>query len=341
MYPEYRANTTLEIVNHVKKGLSFKIEGISGVGKSKYLRYISTSPTLKKDYWDSEKIKFVYLDLNLLYQDTTEQLIETIIDKLELQKNSSEIEKQLPIFAKKYNRICIAFDHSERLVDFEEKTVRYLRALLYNSTNKLCYIFAYEAGRKEDLETIKYLDTISPTKIILGPLSPKDTIKNIDISSKAIGLKLTKPEIEQVAQYTKGYAKKIKYVFNELQAGKTITAIINEDNKSAQSENNSVTSSNKDKDNQESKTSNLDNTLATVIRYSTKKEYVVFKTIYENRGDIVTKNTIAEILSPDSIGDGVSNESIDQIISRLRKSIKKADLHIDIKTKRGFGYYID
>jgi len=77
LYPSYRTKTTLQILELVTKGISFKIQGEYGVDKSKYLRYICSSPTLLTDYWQPNQVKLCYIDLNLLYENSTESIAQS------------------------------------------------------------------------------------------------------------------------------------------------------------------------------------------------------------------------------------------------------------------------
>lgn len=341
LYPNYRKKTTLQICELITKGISFKIEGESGVGKSKYLRYLTTSPTIQNEYWEPNNIKICYIDLNLLYQNTTEAIMETIKQKLEMTLN---------VAITKFNHICLVIDHAERLLEFEEKTIRYLRALIYENHHKLQYIFAYEVGFKAQLEKIKYIETISPTKMVLGPLNRQETVENIIASAKNLGLTLSNKQINEIADATGGFAKSIKQILDELKIGKDLTRVLvnlkqaNQNLQNTPNLQNSLETKSIDAGGLQTTAQIVDGTntlLSAIIRHCTKKEYLVFKAVYEKKGEIVTKDQIAEILSPDSNGDGVSDESIDQLISRLRKSIRQANLTIQIKTKRGVGYYID
>lgn len=72
----------------------------------------------------------------------------------------------------------------------------------------------------------------------------------------------------------------------------------------------------------------------------TNSEYKLFKALVHNCGSILDRTTIAELLSPESSGNGVSNEAIDQLICRLRKSLSTYGA-VKIHTKTGGGYFIE
>lgn len=69
----------------------------------------------------------------------------------------------------------------------------------------------------------------------------------------------------------------------------------------------------------------------------TKQEFKLLSLLFEKKGTIVDRDEIATLLNPDSKGAGVSNEAIDQLISRLRKTIGENK----INTKHGVGYFIE
>ncbi|MCA9391657.1 winged helix-turn-helix transcriptional regulator [candidate division WWE3 bacterium] len=70
-------------------------------------------------------------------------------------------------------------------------------------------------------------------------------------------------------------------------------------------------------------------------------EFRIIEHLVRNTGKIVTRDELAAIISPDSEGAGVSNESIDQYISRLRKKISLISDGEIIKTVFGRGYMVD
>ncbi len=71
----------------------------------------------------------------------------------------------------------------------------------------------------------------------------------------------------------------------------------------------------------------------------TKSEYLLIELLHEKKGAIVTRDEIISYLYPDDNKNGISNEAIDQIVSRLRKSLG-ADRGL-LKTKPKVGYYLD
>ncbi len=70
-------------------------------------------------------------------------------------------------------------------------------------------------------------------------------------------------------------------------------------------------------------------------------EYKILEYILLHQNEVVSRDEIAAIIAPKSLGAGVSNESIDQYVSRLRKKIKRSGVEGKIiKTVFGRGYTI-
>lgn len=71
----------------------------------------------------------------------------------------------------------------------------------------------------------------------------------------------------------------------------------------------------------------------------TAQEFEVFGYLFNHKGEIVGREELTKVLAPESEGDGVSNEVIDQYISRLRKKLSVLGGEV-IKTVHGRGYLI-
>ncbi|EKD99821.1 MAG: hypothetical protein ACD_22C00170G0002 [uncultured bacterium] len=73
----------------------------------------------------------------------------------------------------------------------------------------------------------------------------------------------------------------------------------------------------------------------------TKNEYLVYKELYKNPGDLVNKETVSCILSPESEGLGVSDMAMDQTIKRIRDKLESIKSPYKIITRRGVGYFLE
>jgi thymidylate kinase len=69
-------------------------------------------------------------------------------------------------------------------------------------------------------------------------------------------------------------------------------------------------------------------------------EFKLLTLFVNSSGNLIYRDTIAQIVSPNSEGDGVSNEAIDQLVCRLRKALGNT-CSLQIHTKHGIGYYVE
>ncbi len=139
LYPTYRLETTKKLSAIAQTGESFKLVAKSGTGKSKYLRYISHSQTIKKNYF--KDILLVYFDLNRAYQNTTGHLVKIIAATLgETEESGEAIERKIQELLELNNKIYFSLDQAENLNGFEEASVRFLRSLRDNQKGKLGFI---------------------------------------------------------------------------------------------------------------------------------------------------------------------------------------------------------
>ncbi len=74
--------------------------------------------------------------------------------------------------------------------------------------------------------------------------------------------------------------------------------------------------------------------------YLTKSEYRVVKILTQHRGEIVTREKIAEVLWEEDYIEKYSDWAIDKLISRLRKKLCTNRGSFPIKTLRGHGFLI-
>lgn len=70
----------------------------------------------------------------------------------------------------------------------------------------------------------------------------------------------------------------------------------------------------------------------------TKSEFTLLDLLIKREGQIVSREEIAQQIYPESNINGVSNESIDQIVSRLRKALGNDGKVIKTKPKIGYFY---
>lgn len=325
LYPTYRIAFTRKLIPLLNQGISFKIEGLPGVGKSKYLRHLCTSEHLQTKYFAKPSIKFFYLDLNIVFTGDTKQLANLISEKLELKKPSVKaVEEKIGELLKKYDLVYFVIDHAEQLLEFDQSAIRYIRAVRDIYKYKMGVILAYESGTNFNSDKMKHLNDITSLEFVLEPFTHDEAIENLKHFAKVQNVTLSENDLELLAKATKGYAKHIRQLLNEMMVGKSAQEAIEITRPS-----NIVYDS-----------GGIDALLDKAMKTLTKSEFLVFKELYLGRGKVVTRDQLASILNPETEGLGVSNESIDQIVSRVRKALAEAHIDIDIKTKRGIGYFV-
>lgn len=329
LYTAYRESLTKKIAKITESGESFKVAGISGVGKSKYLRYLSSSKEIEQQFFQNHKVKFIYIDLNKTVDRTSEDIIH-IISSASGQEVSklSEIEIQINEALKNYEKIYLIFDHSEIFAEFEERAIRLLRGLRDEFKYKLAYIFAYEIKPEETHAIKHYLFEIAPIELKMDPLSRKESIVDIRFLASKMGLKLSDKEIDLIAEKADGMPRNTKQILSQISVGSNLEKAINDVMRAAPVI-------------KEAKSIDPENILDYTLKYMTKNEFIVFKLLFENLGKVIHRDEFAKLLNPQTEGDGVSNESIDQLLSRIRKALKGMNLSYTIKTKRGVGYYLE
>lgn len=69
-----------------------------------------------------------------------------------------------------------------------------------------------------------------------------------------------------------------------------------------------------------------------------KKEYLLFSFLTENREKICSRDEIIEAVWPDYAEIGISDWTIDRLVSRLRKKLKLRDERFTLRTIRGRGF---
>ena len=71
----------------------------------------------------------------------------------------------------------------------------------------------------------------------------------------------------------------------------------------------------------------------------TPKEYVILEYLAINQGKVVSYDSMDNHIYTSL--DIVTRNTLEAHVSALRKKLKLSGLHDLVKTKRGFGYYID
>lgn len=324
MYPDYRKQTTENIAKFVKTGESFRLTGKSGVGKSNYLRHLSNDEKVYKKYFKPLGVKLYYLDLNRYTKATKKDLISEICRILNIKPGLTSLKSYLGQLSDQNQKIYICIDHFENIQEYEKGTVAFLRALRDEFKSSLSFILSYDLNQELDKQRLYKLFEISAVEIEIGHLDEEETARNIRYTAGQYDVEISDEEVEKMVQASGGYPRYIKQLLSHKLAGVDIDkAIINIQNLNMGIDKND------------------DYFLDIAIKNMTKAEYMFFEEMYYKKDKVIVRDRFAHILSPESEGQGVSNEAIDQVISRLRKKLEDLKFPFKIKTQRGIGYYME
>jgi|GEM_PF-4874338 len=324
MYLDYRRQTTENIAKFIKTGESFRVTGKSGVGKSKYLRHLSNNDQVYKKYFKPLGVKLYYLDLNRYTKATKKDLTAEICRITNINPSLVSLKSYLTQLKNKNQRIYICIDHFENIQEYEKGTVTFLRALRDEFKSCLSFILAYDLNKDLDKQRLYKLFEISAVEIEIGNLDKKETKKNIRYTADQYDVEISDEEVSKMVEVSGGYPRYIKQLLSHKLAGVDIDkAIINIQNLNMGIDKND------------------DYFLDTAIKNMTKAEFMFFEELYYKKDKVIVRDRFAYLLSPTSEGEGVSNEAIDQVISRLRKKLEELKFPFHIKTQRGIGYYME
>jgi DNA-binding winged helix-turn-helix (wHTH) protein len=71
-------------------------------------------------------------------------------------------------------------------------------------------------------------------------------------------------------------------------------------------------------------------------------QFRLLQILYEHQGEVVSREQIVQAVWGDTYGDGVTEQSIDALVRRLRNRLKKGDPNSKyIMTVRGFGFRLE
>lgn len=71
----------------------------------------------------------------------------------------------------------------------------------------------------------------------------------------------------------------------------------------------------------------------------TPNEYKIVECLFSNQGKVISPEKLSEYLAGQY--DAVAKNSIEAHLSSARKKVKALDCNLPIKTKRGFGYFVE
>lgn len=327
LYPEYKSDITDALARIMRSGESFRFSAESGMGKSKYLRYITSSQTIYNKYFSKDKIKLVYLDLNAAYRRTADDLIRCFAKSIGVEGttlDAEEITSEITKLLDEYEKIYFILDQSELLSDFPDEAIHLLRSWRDTFKYRMSYLLSFEKDSNIDEIKLRYLLNVAHVEIVFRPLNEEETLAVIEQERKRVGIDISDEDRAKIAKMANGKPRIIKRFIGDLFLGKGIK--INDKSFPEPIAVVDLITNSEFED---------------VQKVLTKNEFLLFSKLHALKGQgILNRDDIALIISPESNGEGVSNEAIDQLVSRTRKSMKKAGVDFPIKTKRGVGYFI-
>lgn len=306
----FRKNDLVKAKDLISLGESFNVVGKEGVGKSRFLRHMAYQPSFLNEF-EKDQVLIAYFDLRKTYHDLRHGINNELGKSLE--KPTKSLDQTLEQLFTTYNKIYLIFDESMLLTKHDLDEVNDIRALRDFYKYRLNFIFAY--NKKEELNyDINSLHETAKYTISLNTLGKEDMLDTIKYIMDSYNISLDANELEEIVYKSKGYPGKARSIILEKILGKA----------------------------NEGEKLNLEpiKILEEALYYLTKNEYLVLKAMLDAPNYFIEKDEISKVLSPESAGIGVSDASISQTIKRLRTKLTENRANIEIKTKRGFGYYI-
>lgn len=327
---DHRLDITDKVISIAKTGESFVIKGSRGMGKSKYLRHIANSEAFNSKYAAPYKINFNYLNLNTVYSRDVKQFLYVLCSIFELEDCSLEtIEKGIE---KSPNIEYLILDQAELLEDVDKEIHKVICSLMSSNKRKFSVIIACNSSKfLLEQKSLEYVMENTSIQIEFTPQNKEQITRTIDQFSKMYETEISKEQKLALAQKSQGSPLFVKQVMASVRAGENFEEALIKflDPKTPFS----------DKQDEEESKNCLD--LSKYRKYFTRNQYLFFKKLYENKGEVVTREDFANLLSPQSKGVGVSNNSIDQNITRVRKVISETRLPFIVRSKRGVGYILE
>jgi len=328
---DYRPDITKKLKRIILTKESFRIESKTGLGKSKYLRNIVKNPKFNNSFLKPNKIKMFYIDCNRFYKKSTKQFIKIFGNAL-LGKNNPKLTNIEDFLRKTDYTIYFFFDEASLLANMEEGVLNILTALMGSFKNIFNIVLISQNFNFLEKPQFLYIKKQTVLTLKFTPQNKKQINNTINDFCIKFNIRLNKKQVEYLAKKSKGSPLVVKQTLLKVLEGLSLQKALNqrktkiEPKKYLEFEKNQKTTK---------------QNLREYQKFLTRNEYLFLEKLISNIGLIVTRDELAYVLSPQSQGEGVSNEAIDQIISRLRKDLKKINKNIIIKNKRGVGYYIE
>ncbi len=327
---DYRPDITKKLKKILLTKESFRIKSKTGLGKSKYLRNIVKNPEFITTFLNPNKTKIYYIDCNRFYTKKTEQFIDLLGHTLGIENpRLRDIEKYIEQANKTF---YIILDESQILAEMESSVANILSNLLASFKNIFNIILVAKDFNYLERDEFAYIKKQTVLTITFTPQSLEKITETITEFSKRYNIQLKPEQIEYLAKNSQGSPLIVKQTFLKMLEGLTLEDALKQKD---------IDIDSKKYLNFKKKQGKIKEALKEYQKELTRSEYLFLERLLLNRGSVVTRDNLAFVLSPQSEGNGVSNEAIDQIISRLRKSLKRMGKNLEIKNKRGVGYFIE
>lgn len=310
MHSNYREHIVNYLIGLVSAKESVVVIAQKGYGLSRLLRFITYGRYPSKP---NSAIKFIYV--NLL--DFVSKSVDSIIEYLNLQL----LEKS------KAETLCIIIDE----LGVDEQTETLLRLLkgfrVKDRYNNISFIIGLSVNNESDFKITappSYVEDLVGSNILrLPPLSQSDFFKVAEEMLSRFGLIMSRDEVGELYIKTKGVPSELRSILQNKFKEKFLS----------EADQQSISAYDLELEN--------GHILCNGQRIDlelTKAEEGFVKLLIEKRGEVVNRDELGYILSPESEGTGVSNESVDQVIYRLRKKLIGFGCHEKIETYVGKGY---
>lgn len=327
----HREDITTKILDLCATGECFVLLGEKGLGKSKYLRHISNSESFKNHYLKNLNIEFNYVNLNEIYTLSLDQFLKTLLS-IKSAQSLDEIEEYLTNLKGKYYLIL---DQAELLPKLDEEIHRILTSLIVKFKRKFAVILSANYFDYSNQESLDYINQHTTVNLVFTPQSLEQITNTIKQFEQIYNIKLNEEQRLIVAKKSNGTPLFVKQVLIEIKSGTNFEqAILKFSNNIVTTTRTEAGDVNINKQSQNEDKSEIKD----FRKFFTRNQYLFFVELLKHLDQIVDRNELAIILSPESEGSGVSNNAVDQTINRLRQILAKENLPYQIISKRGVGY---
>ncbi|EKD99820.1 MAG: hypothetical protein ACD_22C00170G0001 [uncultured bacterium] len=212
-----RDNDYKRITDLMKTGESICLVAKRGVGKSRFLRYLSTEELLKKQHINNS-ICIYYLDLRSFVSTTNPYLISKLCELFEVPEGEQPLTKKIKELINLGKKVYVILDHFECLNNFENSSIEYLRFLRDSNKGSMGYIASYPDDYVPDAK-VEPIKTICMIKHELKPMNQEEMTATVKDIAKRLDYKISKQQIDGVIKLSDGIARNAKYLVSQLMTG--------------------------------------------------------------------------------------------------------------------------